>query len=1456
MIGIALIVLPGIAYTILQSSRIQTRLCIRVASNLSEQLQTEVKVDHVDFSFFNKLVLRGLLIEDQQEDTLCFIDKLKIGILKYDRKKLIVQLSSVDIHSLYGNFYKDRDNVSNYRFLIDALKGEEKNDELWTFDVGNIVMHDSRIRYWKADRYYKEYGMNYRDLDFMNLSLELDDFLVSGDTIFSSLEHLSFHEQSGFQINEFQSNLEFSSQAASFFNLNISTAHSTISSSYLSFFYSSIKDLPYFVDRVTFDSEITNSRIHFKDVATFSPYLRGMDELVSIKGFITGSVPHMSCKDAGIWFGSSSFIEGDIDLIGLPDTEDMFMHADVKELVTNETDLEKLRLPDVSSIRYLELPDEIGMMGNLSYKGMFTGFISDLVSFGTLNSKLGSVETDIGIKDQNETMNFKGEIVTHNFDLGRLLELDSILGKTDLNLHLEGTQRKGELIAKIDGLVNSLDANGYEYKDVVVRGDLKNERFDGFIEVIDPNLEMEFSGIFDFTNEEPFFNFSAIVEKARLDQLNLYRKDSLPELSFTVRTNFTGNDLDNFKGEIYLWDALYRNSETQASIEELSMNSYTEDEIDFMMLESSVADISLNGKFTFITLLNNLQKFVSHYHPSLPIEFDESNVEDNFDFEIKLKDTKELTTTFLPFMELAGETYINGSFNSTGFQLLSEASIPYLEYYGSQFEHIILKTNTINDTLFIHANSARVISSGSLEIENIELETTTSKDSSLLSVNWSNNDTILFAGDLSTQITFNRNKDDLFLTNLEIADGSITIADSAWNIYESEIAFGDQILMVDSFFFRKEKQYIYLDGSVSKSPEDTLNIALNQIPISNFNNAWSSLGFTLDGVVNGQASLSDLYANPVFYSDLTIDSLRMNEQWLGEAAFLSQWNNRDKHIDIETEIARAQVKPMRSKGYYIPESGKIDLEIDLDRFYMSTLEPFMTGLVSDVKGLASDRVHLTGTISEPILNGTLKLQKVTFLVDYLNTRYNLTDEITFRKDLITFSDIEIFDADGNSAFTRGNIHHNYFSNYQLEILIDANKFRMLDTDASQNELYYGNAVGTGQIQISGPLDQILIDIKATTNEGTRFFIPVYSESEVSSADFIQFVTNGEEKQAIIREESSTDLSGIELKMELDVTPDAEVQLIFDSKVGDLVKGNGAATLNLDINMAGDFSMYGDFNISQGEYMFTMGKLLSKKFKVKPGGIISWNGDPYDADIDFNTYYPLNTALQDLLLDTSDVYRKRIPVECQIAMTGKLMSPEYQFAIELPKSAESERALIESLPENELNKQFISLLFINKFQPLAGLNVPGVAGSTGNYNIYESSSEILSNQLSHWLSQISNDFDIGFTYRPGDAVTTDEVEVALKTQLFNDRLSINGNVGMGGQYANSNSVVGDVEADLKLNESGKVRVKAFSKSNTNLDYEKGPYTRGVGVFYREEFDSMDELFRRYFPFLFNQESKSE
>jgi hypothetical protein len=388
-------------------------------------------------------------------------------------------------------------------------------------------------------------------------------------------------------------------------------------------------------------------------------------------------------------------------------------------------------------------------------------------------------------------------------------------------------------------------------------------------------------------------------------------------------------------------------------------------------------------------------------------------------------------------------------------------------------------------------------------------------------------------------------------------------------------------------------------------------------------------------------------------------------------------------------------------------------------------------------------------------------------------------------------------------------------------------------------------------------NKLNIELDVTSEKETVMNIPLNNAEEISENDFIEFVSKDIKDKV---EEKEVDLSNIEMNFVLHATPDAEVRLIFDEKIGDVIKARGAGDLTININPQGEFKIYGDYIVKDGDYLFTLQNIINKKFNLEEGGKISWNGSPLEAQLSLTAVYRLRARLYELISSTEDsasaeLYKRRIPINLKLNITNTMMSPSISFDIELPTADETTKNKVRSIlyvsdqQENiqELNKQVFSLLVLNQFIPPSG-------GGTATYsNVqFTTSAEMLSNQVSNYLSQISNKFDVGINYRPGDEISSDEVELALSTQILNDRVVLDGNLGMSDNKGvtnnqNASNLVGDFSIEYKITEDGKLRVKGFNQSNQfSLQRRSSNYTQGVGLFYRKEFDTFGELFRRKKP----------
>ncbi|MFM2285403.1 MAG: hypothetical protein RLZZ543_900, partial [Bacteroidota bacterium] len=612
----------------------------------------------------------------------------------------------------------------------------------------------------------------------------------------------------------------------------------------------------------------------------------------------------------------------------------------------------------------------------------------------------------------------------------------------------------------------------------------------------------------------------------------------------------------------------------------------------------------------------------------------------------------------------------------------------------------------------------------------------------------------------------------------------------------------------------------------------------------------SESGIQLQGSTRGIISLSDLLGQPFFKSNLDVKAIKVNNDLIGDGQITSKWDPKTERILLDGLIKSGTLPKLAFTGHYIPSKDKnnIDMQLSMNNIQLSLFKKYLEDIFSDVSGLADGNIHLTGSPDELITNGTVNLKRTAVTIGLLNTRYFFANEFKITKNQIQARNIQITDENSNTGKLDVKITHTNFDDFYFDVFLKANSLQALNTNETQSDLFYGKANATGTFRASGPLDNIVMDINAKTERGTVFYLPLTGTSDVSQQDFITFEKKGTSGKQL-RKLSSRKVSskGYELNFNLEVTPDAEAFLLFDPKIGDIIKGNGTANLRLEVTEAGDFNVYGDYTINEGDYLFTLQNVINKKFVVQKGGVISFKGDPYDADINLTAIYKVRTSLYNLVknIDSSAAVKRTIDVNAIMNLSDKLMKPQISFDIALPNADDNTLNLFKSqiYSEDELNKQIFSLVMFRSFMPNQG----GATETTGLNGVGSNASELITNQLSNMLSQLSNDVNIGVNYSQGGTTSKDQVSVNLQTQLFNDRVSIDGNVGTAGTTTststNTSNMVGEFNIEVKLTDDGTVRVRVFNRSNQYLLLSNDvPYTQGVGLFYRKEFENADELFR--------------
>ena len=774
---------------------------------------------------------------------------------------------------------------------------------------------------------------------------------------------------------------------------------------------------------------------------------------------------------------------------------------------------------------------------------------------------------------------------------------------------------------------------------------------------------------------------------------------------------------------------------------------------------------------------------------------------------------------------------------------------------------------TLNTSVVLQISVDNLVYDNSLDIQNLKLESRAFKDNFEVDVDWLSADSSLWGFFSSSGKLLGEGDFELFVHPSRFSSSKT----GDWYIKDTTlIQIENDDIQINDFTLNNSDQKVYIDGFLSTDPEKELKIDVQEISLNNINSLFAIDDFELNGSFNLTSTLKNIYNEMVFSSKALIYDIKLDDYQIGDMSLFGKWDSDSSRINmyggLMSEVHDEEI--IIEESYYIPDftiQDQLDLNLSFNDFNIDFINSFLPeDFLSEMTGVLKGSLKIDGNWSSPELNGKINLKDGGITLDEFNTDYTFAGDIVLHPDEILINQIPIYDNQLVGGELSAFFVHENFSSYSYNIIgVFPDPFLVMNTDYEMNPLYYGDAYITGFTTITyDSIYDLEINVDVKTEDKTVFSLPLYGAEDVVLKDFISFKAT-----EIIEEELyEVNLDGINLTLSIDLTEDAAFELVFDDVVGDAIKARGEGHVDLLIDKFYNFSMFGNYKLLEGEYLFTLKDFINKKFMIEPGGEISWYGDPYNADIDITAIYPLKTSLSEIMpIELREDYKQKMDVNVNMNLKNNLFNPDIAFGVELPRASDEAKTALNSLVSTEqgMNKQVFSLLILNKFMTHTvqdGISELKSSANSGSVdvmanvesatnevlsNVGSATSEVLSNQLSNMISKFSDDFDIGFNYRPGDVISNDEVTVAMSTQQFNDRLNINTNLGVSqGNKLNKNpsSFIGDIDVEYKLNSQGNLRVHAFNKSNeydmTNLNQSN--YTQGLGTFYKQSFNNFGEL----------------
>lgn len=1423
-----------------------------------------VRQDSVAGSFQRFAIKDGLIVPDRVD-----FEKREIVI-----KDIILETPQIELYSFPGTVMEFEETAR-----VNTLDPKGVGPDPWLVQCRQLSLSDGIFRRYNLVESPEPSSvtdaLDWQRLDLGQIFIDISDFNLYNWNFDGCLNQLSVRSSSGLVIDDFRADyVHVDTSIVDLEGVQLETPGSEIIAD-VELKYDGFTDFKHFVDQVEIHFLSQKADLLIADLIQFAPALKDIGffrestgQLIKLKGDIQGTINELSGDNVSLEVGQYTQFRGNFRSRDLTGGDQAFLHASIKQSSSSMADLRRI-IPGFSP------PQNFNNLGRLRFKGEFKGSFKDFAAEGVLNSDIGQAEMKMkmDVRPGVEEALYFGGLNLINFDLGALTN-NPDLGL--VNLYADVTEGKGltleHLSTRILATVEGLTYKGYTLNNFNMNGTFEGPLFNGKFDILDEFLDLSFRGKVDLAEELPQIDIDADIVQMHLGELQL--TDENIQVSGGVKARIDNYKINELAARFELDDfTLIQNDTIVHEIDSLvAYSRKLSDKNREIQIHAPQLDLSLTGRYKPTHLWASFQHKFTQYYPEyaefLDVTYDSSKVSpQKFYLDLDIHDTENWLQLLSPDVDSVYRSTVNLFWDDDKDSIYFESYVPHFKKGKQDFHdaYVFLDSRSGLSNIVTYVDSASFSERFGIEAFTGQFDL--------------NADTLFW----SFNILDEDRSEDRF--NFE---GKSFIVDSNFSFkllnrnleffYDSWEVNRKNLVQVNREFLRLENfDMNFQDRKISlKSINDEgLSLGIENVELSLLNDILVTDKFSFAGLLSASVFKPNIYEVSALKGSLNIDSLNVNSDDYGNFSATASSDLEDSPLRVDGELDHPD-HGLAFKGFLFADATGVTsdfyaLDLQVDRLPMHILTYFVQEGISDVEGHLTGKFDVSGEVDKPILKGEGLVQNGAVTIDFLGIRLFIENQLVrLEENLIDASGAQIQDIYGNTANLTGGLRHDYFTDLSLDLAIQSNKFLLLNTTEDDGIMYYGHCMGSANVDMSGPLSSPTIDIVAENKEDTRFYLRTdYIDDDVTAGyfryeDFSDTTTT---------DKTALDVpTGINFSLDLTANDRAEVEIIIDKKTGDIIRGRGRGNIQFNLNPAGDITMFGDYEITRGQYLFTSQVFIQKPFTVAPGSTISWTGDPLDALINIKAQYSVFTSpyflVQEMVTQPEQIreFQNNTEVILNVELTGMLYAPQLAFTIEFPNLTgparsivENKLTLLESDP-NEMYKQAGALIVLNTFVP-SGVGGGQALGMAAGVNTL---SEFVSSQFSNVLSDILrsavqdvefiDDIDLDLNYNVGTddllrgegmGISSGEFRVSTTARLF-DRVELD--VGTNYFVGNNNSVgatesgtffTGNFALQYALTEDRQLMLRVYSLSDQVLEGRR--FRSGVGIRHQKEFHSFNSFY---------------
>ena len=1457
----------------IQIPRVQTFIAQKVVKGVSDKIDGDIRFEKIHLKPFTTLVLKNVAIIDRYP-VADPADPAKAPTDTFFRAEYIIARFTLDGLLKSEGFRISRAFISNAQmnlvledreddgsgnttgenltriFRIPKKQVKKVNPkEIFRIQEVEIDNLGFALINHKVKKTPRSGMIDWNDMSVSGISLSARDLRFKGGVMSGDLERMTFREKSGFNCHSITGSAEVGNGKTIIRNLKIKDDFSDIDMPLYMMSYSCAKDFGDYISKVKMDAEIKESILDFRTLAFFANALKGNDLRLSVSGSASGYVDDFmfrNIKTRSAAGGFSGLVDGRIT--GLPEIESTWFDGRIRNFNLTTDGIGRfvsvwMKEGKLDLSRFAK-----GYIFNL--KGSARGFLNDMKIYADLSSMIGKAKADIRMGDviSDNPIALSGVLRTEDLDLGRIIGTD-LIGPATLRTGLDARLGKGAPQVELDSLiVDRLMLNGYDYSGIAAAGKLEERSFDGKLICNDPNLNFLFQGTFALSSKtkNSRYQFYANVGHADLHKLNLDKRGT-SKVQFQTNANFTRTGQGDLLGKIDVGHIVLENNEGKHKIGNVNLTSHTNDDKWGIRLKSEFADGSFNGSASIGQFISDLRQLTLQKEiPALfktPAKEWEGNT---YALHFRFHDSMDLMSFALPGCYIADSTSLDLNISKEG-KLKMLMKSPRIAYKRQYLKNVTAKADNSNDALNGEI-TAKEISIASMILSDNRIQILADENNLGAGYSYDNHGELENRGEFVIRSRFDRT-DDKLAADIDVLPTTLHLNSRMWNIQPSHIVVLGSEIDVESLEFTSSEQRIHIEGKTSATDSEILTLNLDRFDISIINSLIGA-DMGIAGAATGKVQVTSPLKDFGLIADMICDSTYIAGIPLGELKVGSRWDEDFERFDITLANALDSKQNIKASGKLSPKLKTLEAVAELDSLRIGYVQPFVKEIFSELDGTVSGKVMVDGPLNKlEISSSDTRIEDAVLKIAYTNVPYYAHGDFHIDSRGAYLDNISVRDDVTGTGTMGGKIYWDHFRNIGFDLTGKVTDMECINLTEKQGDYFYGKVYATGNISITGPMNSIQMDIDAVTSKAGELHIPI--TSAMASGGGTNLLKFKEPEKTVYIDPYEAMMSKIEKKektsgdfgvrLRVAATQDVEAFVEIDKASGNVLSGRGNGTIDLEVS-SDVFDINGDYNITGGNYKFVVLGLASRDFNILDGSSIRFRGDIMESDLDINATYRTKASLSTLISDTTSVANKR-PVDCGISISDKLSNPRLAFSITIPDLDPMIKSRVESAlsTEDKVQKQFLSLIVSNNFLP------DEQSGIVDNSSmLYSNVSEILANQLNNIFQKLNIPLDLGLNYQPNER-GNDIFDVAVSTQLFNNRVVVNGNIG-NRQYSSSskNNVVGDIDIEIKLDRSGALRLNLFSHSaDQYTNFLDNSQRNGVGLTYQTEFNSFGKFFKNMF-----------